>query len=447
MNALHATGLALLLVAGLAGDAWAQLVEGPVGAIGGLFGGHHSVDPNRDSQSLETTFDLSGGYDRDPNLFILTPDESGTDLTRWYAGTAGATARYRVGSLKRNLDASGRAYMNYRSNAGGSLVGGDANLNGIARFGARRLNVLTTELQSSYEPGWVFGAFGPSVTGPADPGIGIAPPTGVFEQRWLILSGNLAYQHHWNTAQNTTLTYNNRRLRPIEGAGLESDMQLGNLIHSWVMSPRFSLFGSYQYDRNVQRDEDADIPAVEYQTASGGIRYEKRLSPIRRYSIALSGGVTALVDSPATQDVETSFPVATAALEYVPSRRFSLSGEYTRGVVVLAGVSAVPALNHNVELTLNGTPTNRLRYSVYTSLSRAQFVTPDTARESSTDIAGGRVELRYAVKNWLAVFTSYGFYNHRIDDPMLVATGFPSRYDRHSVRVGLTLWAPLYGTF
>jgi hypothetical protein len=451
LRALHAIGLGVLLVAGSAGEARAQLVDGPVGAIGGLFGGHHSVDPNRDSQSFETTFDLSGGYDRDPNLLVITPTDSGPDLTRWYAGTAAATMRYRAGSLKRNIDASGRTYMNYQSTAGGSLFGGDANINGIARLGRRNLNELTAELQSSYEPGWVFGAFGPSVTGPDDSTIGVAPPTGVFEQRWLVYSGRLGYQHHWNATHITSLTYDNRRLRPVEGGGLESDLQIAHLEQSWAISRRYSFLGAYQFDENVQRDdtlEDSpEIPAVRYQTMTGGVRYERRLSPFRRVSATVRGGVTLLVDSPATRDVKSSYPVASATLEYVPSRRFSLSSEYTRGVVLLAGVSAVPVLNNNLEVTVNGTPTSKLRYSVYGSLSRAEFLTPDVNRANSTDVAGGRLELRYALKNWAAIFTTYAYYHHRIDDPQLTASGFPPRYDRHSVRVGMTIWAPLFGTF
>ena len=116
-------------------------------------------------------------------------------------------------------------------------------------------------------------------------------------------------------------------------------------------------------------------------------------------------------------------------------------------MVLLAGVSAVPVLNNNLEVTVNGTPTSKLRYSVYGSLSRAEFLTPDVNRANSTDVAGGRLELRYALKNWAAIFTTYAYYHHRIEDPQLTASGFPPRYDRHSVRVGMTIWAPLFGTF
>ncbi len=56
MRSFRATWLAWLLSL-TAADARAQLIEAPVGAIGGLLGGHHSVDPNRDSQSFESTID------------------------------------------------------------------------------------------------------------------------------------------------------------------------------------------------------------------------------------------------------------------------------------------------------------------------------------------------------------------------------------------------------
>lgn len=449
MGSLRGFGLAIAVVA-CAADARAQLVEAPVGAIGGVFGGHHSVDPNRNSQSFESTFDVGGGYDRDPNVLLFTQGEDAPDLTRWYAGSAAATARYRAGSVRRNIDVRGRTYMNYQSNAGDSLIGGEGIVNGVARFGQRRQNELTTELQSSYEPGWVFGAFGPSLAaGPETPAIGVAPPFGVFEQRWLIMSGNANYRHTWTPRHITTLGYDNRRLRPIEGGGLESDWQVATLEQSWALSPRFSLLGTYRFDTNVQRDDDStvQIEPVRYQTFDGGVRYERRFSPVRRYSVSFRAGVTRLFESASTSGSNAAHPSLTGTAEFVPSRRFSLSAEYTRGVMVLAGVSAIPVVNDTAELSVNGTPTRRLRYSLFASAARAVFLTPDPDRSNQTDVLGTSAELRYAFSNWAAAFTTYGFYHHRIRDAQLTASGFPSRYDRHSLRVGITLWVPLYGTF
>lgn len=449
MRSFRATWLAWLLSL-TAADARAQLIEAPVGAIGGLLGGHHSVDPNRDSQSFESTIDLGGGYDRDPNVLLLATGEDAPDLTRWYAGNAAATVRYRVGSLKRNLDIRARGYTNYQSNAGDSLYGGEGTVNGIARFGSRQQNPLTVELQSSWEPGWVFGAFGPTVdAGPEVPAVGVALPFGVFEQRWLITSGTAGYSHQWTPRHTTTVGYDNRRLRPIEGGGLESDWQVATAQQSWAMSPNITLLGTYRFDSNVQREPQAEvrIDPVRYQTLDGGVRFEKRLSPIRRYSVTVRAGATRLLERSSTQGADGTHPSFNVSTELVPSRSLSVTTEYTRGVMVLAGVSPVPVVNDTAELSVNGSLTSRLRYSIFASGARADFLAPDSSQSNRTDVLGTSAELRYAFASWAAMFTTYGFYHHRIRDPLLAASGFPTRYDRHSFRVGITLWVPLYGTF
>ena len=453
MRVIHATVFAVLLVAALAVDTRAQLIEGPVGSIGGVFGGHRPVDPNRDSQSLETTFDLSGGYDRNPTIMFGIPGESDRDLTRWVAGTGSASLRYRAGSLNRNVDARGRTYMNYQSTAGDSLVGGEGSIDAVARFGRRHLNQLSVGVESAYEPGWVFGAFAPSSTtsaAPVDTPPPLAPPTGVFEQRWMVMSGNVGYQQHWNLRHVTAFEVEERRLRPVTGGGLDSDWRVGTVSQSWAATPRTTLLATYRIDQNVQRNEDdGAMPSrsVKYHSVDAGFRYEKRTSPTRRFGFGLRGGVTSLLDAPETQAVDSVHPLFVATIELIPSRRFDFSTEYSRGVTVLAGVSAIPVVNDAVEFTVAGTPTPRMRYSVAATASRANFLAPDPARRNRTDVAGVTLDARYALARWAAVFAAYGFYHHRIDDPTLVNSGFPSRYDRHSVRVGMTLWAPLYGTF
>ena len=441
--------LALLAQAGSVCDARAQLIEGPQGAVGGLFGGRRAVNPNRDSQSLEASFDLSGGYDRDPNVLFFGPGADSTDLTQWYAGTAGATVRYRAGSLKRSVDAQGQAYMNYQSTAGDSLVGGDGSVNGTARFGARRLNQLTVQLQSSYQPGWAFGAFG-TTQGPTpeSAAVGVAPPTGVFEQRWLILSGTAGYRQQWNVRHVTAIGYDNRRLRRIEGGGFDSDLQTASVEQSWLASRSFTVQSAYSYRENVQRNEGSGaVPSVRYQSIDAGVRYDRRLSPVRRYSVRFRGGLTNLFDSPATENAAAWHPSLNGALEFVPSSRMSLSAEYTRSIVVLAGVSVIPVMNDMGQLTVAGSSGRKFRYSILASASRGDFLSLAPGSSNTTDVVGASGEVRYAVANWAALFATYGFYHHRIDAPTAVALGFPTRYERQSIRLGMTLWLPLYGAF
>jgi hypothetical protein len=110
-------------------------------------------------------------------------------------------------------------------------------------------------------------------------------------------------------------------------------------------------------------------------------------------------------------------------------------------------VSALPVLNDNVGVTLSGTPTRTLNYVLSVSAARGETIGVDPTAPNDTEVTGASGALRYALANWSAFFVSYGFYHHRIEDPSAVVSGFPSRYDRHSVRVGMTFWVPMYGAF
>jgi hypothetical protein len=426
----------------------AQLIEGPPGAVGGVFGGRRPVDPNRNSQSFEATVDFSGGYDRDPNGLVLDPTLDNRDLTSWYASTGSAGAHYRAGSLRRSIEARGRGYFNYQSNIADSIFGGEGGVSALTRLGRRRLNQLSLEFQSAYEPGWVLGAFGPSLgPGPDDPSIGVAPPQGVLEQRWLGLSASAGYEHHWNLRHVTTVRYDNRRVRQVEGDGPDGDWQNVLVDQSWRARAGLDVVGGYRLDETVQRDQSGETPPIRYQTLDAGLRFEKRVSSTRRYSVTFRGGATRLITAPGATPVDSLQPALTLSAQFATSRFWSLSADVTRGVMVLAGLSPVPVLNDNLNLSLNGTPTRRLRYAIAGSLARASTVTTDPFLQNVTDVAGTTAEFRYGISSWAAAFASYAFYHHRIDDPSLVASGFPPRYDRHSVRVGVSLWVPLYGAF
>ncbi|MEZ5287579.1 MAG: hypothetical protein R2712_22805 [Vicinamibacterales bacterium] len=423
----------------------AQMIVGPPGAVGGVLGGHRPVDPNRNAQSLDATFDLGGGYDRDPNVVLDVPGAA--DLSRWYAGTFSAAGRYRAGSIRRQIEARGRGYVNYQSNANDSLIGGEAVVDGTMRFGPRRLNMLSLNAQSAWEPGWIFGALGPTLAPGTDTSsIGVAPPQGVFEQRWLVVGGSGRYEHHWNLRQFSTVEVDVRNVRPVQGAGLDSDTQTASYEHDWTVVRGFSLIGGYRISQNSQRADGTSLPTVRFQTLDGGVRFERPLPRARHYGVTVRAGATRLFDSDATAGADLLYPSFSALADLTPARSWTISAQVSHAVMVLAGISAAPVANDAVELTITGTPTRRMRYSVSGSVARAQFLARETDSRNVTDVTGVSAELRYAISTWSAVFGSYGYYDHQIDDPSLVS-GFPTRYARHSARVGLTLWLPMYGSF
>jgi hypothetical protein len=430
-------------VAAWGSPAYAQLVDGPIGAAGGIFGGRRPVPPNKASQRLDINFDLSGGYERNPDSLLGTGTPAST--SSWFATTASAGVRHRVGSNKRALETRGRGYFNYQSDLADSLIGGETTINVSTQLDGRGTNRLSAVLQGAYEPGWALGPLqsGAPLTG-GETTLGVAPPQGIIEQRWLVLGGTASYDRQ-TRRQSTRLQYDTRRLRPIEGSGFDSDSQMASVDQSWTLNQAFALTGAYRINQ-TQNEQTVGVPnqPTRYQTGEVGFRYQRRLSVRRTMSFSLRGGATQVFDNLAdggADSVQSSFG-GTADLV---SRAWSLSASLNRGVSVLGGIIAVPVINDGLVLSLQTSPTRKLKTSVFGSLTRSS--TFGTTGGQVMDVAGGSVELRYAIAPWAATFASYGYYRHSVDDPTWVANGFPTQYQRSSVRVGVTLWIPLYGAF
>ena len=99
----------------------------------------------------------------------------------------------------------------------------------------------------------------------------------------------------------------------------------------------------------------------------------------------------------------------------------------------------------NVVISLNGAVARRIRLALSASYMASTAIAGNA--QSDTTAIGGNMSLRYGVNRWFATFATYSYYHHRLESGLPIATGLPPLYDRHSVRGGITLWLPLYGTF
>ena len=429
-------------VAAWGSPAYAQMVDGPVGAVGGVFGGRRPTPPNKASQRLDINFDLSGGYERNPNsLFGTTP----TTSTGWYATTASTGLRHRLGSSRRSIETRGRGYFNYQSDVADSLIGGEATVNMTTQLDQRGRNRISAVLESAYEPGWALGTLqsGAPLTG-VDTTLGVAPPQGIVEQRWLVFGGTASYDHQ-TRSQATRVQYDTRRQRPIEGAGFDSDSQMASIDQSFTLNQAFSLTGTYRI--NETRNEQAvGLPSApsRFHTGEMGFRYQRRLSVRRTLGFSVKGGATQVFANAADGGADSVQPSFAGSVDLV-SRSWSLSANGSHGVAVLGGIIAVPVISDGLVLSLQTSPTRKIKTSIFGSATRSS--TFGAAGAQVMDVAGGTAEVRYAIAPWAATFASYGYYRHYVDDATWVANGFPTQYQRSSVRVGVTLWIPLYGAF
>ena len=447
----------MLAIASVVTPAYAQMVDGPPGSTGGLFGGRHALNPNRSAQSLEMNLDLSGGYDRDPNGFPLDSTLEGvTNRTGWSAGQALLSSNYRVGHIRRSLDARARGNVNYQGNTRTPLKGGGTSLNGVMRFGRRNLDQWLGSAEASYEPGWVFGAVNPTLPSDrATAALDLVPENGVIEQRWFTVSGTSSYQHYWGSRLQTNMLAGAGRVRPVGNAGLNSEWQNASITQSWAVRSGFDLTGSYRFDRSLQTD-DTRTPSegqpvfapepIQYQSANIGVRFGRRLSATRRLSLSLSGGATQLIPSGGSSvDGDVLHPSVAVSIELIPSRTWSVAVTGSRQVTVLSGVSASPMENSNVALNLSGTIARRLRLALTGSYMQGSTLA-GTASNVTTAI-GGNLSMRYGFGRRFATFATYSYYHHELESGLPTAAGIPPLYDRQSARVGFTWWLPLYGSF
>jgi hypothetical protein len=111
---------------------------------------------------------------------------------------------------------------------------------------------------------------------------------------------------------------------------------------------------------------------------------------------------------------------------------------------VLGGVTAAPFTTDQASLGLSGAFGPRLRLALSGSYGRGAGVVDDT---NSFEVLSGSAHVQYGLARCCALFSSYSYYEHQLTDVTGLPEGFLGRFERHAVRVGITVWLPLYGTF
>ena len=79
-------------------------------------------------------------------------------------------------------------------------------------------------------------------------------------------------------------------------------------------------------------------------------------------------------------------------------------------------------------------------------MSRLTSPPSSSGVDDTMNVYGASLQLRLAITGTVGAFAGYYYYYHRYSNPGALPEGFPAEYDRHAVRVGLTLWVPLAGT-
>jgi hypothetical protein len=213
--------------------------------------------------------------------------------------------------------------------------------------------------------------------------------------------------------------------------------------------------GQARYSQGIRRNVNL---SAGYEYRGGELNLapfaEQRLSIGAQYSLALSTSRRATFRfdvSPSWLDVpETSGAPFTGrargvhgslALDYQFLRTWRASAAYSRSFEYVA-VLAEPVVANSARVDLSGLIGRRLDVAVSAGYSVGESALSLTTDELETYT--GTSTMRFALTRGFALFTEYFYYVYDDRGQSLLAPQLPSQFEQHGVRVGATVWVPVF---
>lgn len=409
------------------------------------------------TEGLDMTFEFVGGYDENEVPDGQVPTEQ--ELAAIEAGyTSAATATLRFGQGR-------RANKYFRSTASGSLgyqqlgtefeaaqtLRADVALQTSIPLGRR--SSLTGAGGAAWEPSLLYGPFSAledtspgTQADPVDPSTATGPLSGIIQQRWLGLNGTLGVSRNWTSRQRMEVQYVDSTRRPISGDGFESRSKFVRWMHTWNARERNGFEASYRFGETRQTVSAGVEQPIRMQAADLQWRFTVRRSPRRGLSAAIGGGLDqTLTETPGDGERYSSvLPTVFGSLRFDISQNWSATVEGRRQASVLQGVALEPFSTRLGAARLDGVVGQRLRLS----LTAAYSVGESRSRQTGSFEAGlGAIQLQYGFGRHVGLVADVSFYTHQLTDLGRSQPSFPTSYQRNSVRVGLTFWLPVRGTY
>ena len=414
--------------------------EGGAGVYRGGQGAPPAPSATATNQTLALTVSMLGVYD-DRSRSEQQPggEPALQPLKTRSAGLLDASARYRVGNVRRWLQAQGSGFITAH-NSERPLAGMEALMNAFTTIGRRtRVNVSQSfrdapflTLQSLSD----VGSSGNLGTLPdSDPSLA------VNRQRSRLLSSTASITRDWTPRQSTSVAFNYARTDYAEGAlGFDSNAQSVIVQHSRQFSRTTSVRAAYHASRS-QFVGDGNPESVS-QSATGGFDYTRRLSRTRQVGFAVSGGasnVETISAEPGTPARWT--PSGSARITADIGRSWVVNTEYSRSSSVLQQGAVRTFFSDAVSLSTGGLIGRRLDASLIGSFTQGR--TPigqgDGGRYESISVMA---QVRWAISASTAAVVGYRLFDARILGVDL-PDSFPARSRVSGIRVGLSFWVPV----
>lgn len=442
MTALRRFWLVPVLVTAIAPPALAQAIAPPAGPTSGLFASRRTADPTSGAPELTFTLDFGGGYDQ--NLEDgAAPTQVFSSQQSGYIGTGTGTLRYRKGTVRRFIASTGTGYLSHASEGVNRLAGGSATVNGAAAVGRR--SSISAGAGLTYEPSYLFNAFGPLAE---DVGAvpGASPLQGITEQRWLSTQAMASAYRSLTSRQRVDALYTYGHRAPLSGPGFESRAQAASIRHSWNPKPSAGMQVSYRFDNTTQSDDFGRAVTLPTHSAGVALSLRRSFSAVRRFSVTVGGGAARTQQDLTAGREAFVLPTVYGSTRFDISRDWSVTGDLRRDISVLEGLSVETFATTAFAVRADGILAQR--YQVALSGSYASGAAPSgETGEGSYRTFAATAQVQYALSRCCAVFSSYSFYDHDLQDVVIVEPGIPDRYSLNSIRFGFNFWMPLFGRF
>jgi hypothetical protein len=386
-----------------------------------------------------------GGYD--DNLAASLGSGTGTvpvAAASGYTGTLDSALDFFVGNTDQSLRvAAGGNVRTFSDYLDEPAYGGRVTVSGSTRLG--RVHTLGASQRVAYEPLFTAGS---SFTNdlPLPPGItGGAPAPGLLDRRSLSSNSSVSLDRDWSRRDSTRVSYSYNTQHFDDDYG-------DNASHNVVTEYRRSVSRStriragYRYLNGDYTNYGGTERAHREHTVEGGPEIQTALSRRRNLSLSFGAGATygerVGTDEDEPYDYWVPFGSASATLDVTST--WVLVGGYRRGFSVLQGLTDEVYTTDTVYANAGGRLAARTSLVVGGTWANGRTPVASGVTEDF-QVYGASAQVIGEVTRTLSVTAGYYFYHHAYSDPTQLPTGFPGEYDRHAVRVGLTMWAPLVG--
>lgn len=424
----------------------------PPRAFRGLFGGPRTVDPTR--TRTELTFSANGSAGYDDNVAAGEGGGGGavpSSATSGFVADGDVSLDYFYGNGTRSVRVQGAGTVQAMPDYLDSVAPG-ASMNVAAATALGRRQTLTASQFVAWEPLFTFGQTfigGDSAAPPpVQPAPGVPVTSGLFERRSFSSGSNVALDRRWSRRDTTQLAYGYSQAIYTSDEGGDTRTHNVSAGYSRALSRRWAARAGYAYSHGTFDDlTGVDRPTRQHMI-EGGPEYNRRLSPTRTVAVSAAGGASRIESQRADNDELYAYwaPFASLAATLSLSESWSLGSTYRRGLSTLDGLTGQSYYSDSASVSVGGLLTSRTDLTI-TGNATAGRTAAVSGSDSDYRVYGASSQFSFALTRTIAATATYSYYYHRYSNPEDLPVGFPPQYDRNSVRVGLTMWVPLRGTF